>query len=511
MNSITNHQTLSGEEVVRALVALNEDVTAERITEIQQRVYAAGLLAGGSEAVLIGAVDAARHGPEHMDTTRKVEVMVDQLRKAAIDRPMVHCVGIDGRMDSTQDTVRVVLIRSGRARIGVLVDSVENKGVSVSNAPQAFMSAVASEKWPTTPINDIDWILRDRRGDFFRLAPSADDASFSAVDARRVFESYGLDLDALGLKQSLRWAGIAEVVDPASRGYVSRDYASRYATRHGAASDAEKETMTYALQAYGFLVERNERITLDVFADRIARHYDVSDPRTAEIVRTVRQVASYYLPVVDEAAQTREKTFEVGGVAFAAVRTMLPRPHWRLRVQESGELYEAGMGGISTESVPKMQADVEELFRRVSNGDQVDFRACFNLPEPGASADLLALATAFQAVYYTGKRSPGSTSDLDACWGKDAVDAIARHREGGVARVSGTSRAEEGVLADTLQRIQKALEGGEPYRAQALRGAEFKAAHTAAKRFAPDWKKCVAPYEARYTQLQQNASHDMSM
>lgn len=73
------------------------------------------------------------------------------------------------------------------------------------------------------------------------------------------------------------------------------------------------------------------------------------------------------------------KQFEVGGVKFAAVRTEFPRPHWRLRIEETGEVYDAGTGGISGESVPKMTADVEYLLVRVSKGDVADFRRRFGL------------------------------------------------------------------------------------------------------------------------------------
>jgi hypothetical protein len=74
------------------------------------------------------------------------------------------------------------------------------------------------------------------------------------------------------------------------------------------------------------------------------------------------------------------KQFEVGAVKFAAVRTEFPRPHWRLRIEETGNVLDAGAGGISGESVPKMIADVEYLLARVSKGDAADFRRRFGLP-----------------------------------------------------------------------------------------------------------------------------------
>lgn len=76
-----------------------------------------------------------------------------------------------------------------------------------------------------------------------------------------------------------------------------------------------------------------------------------------------------------------EKYFEVGSVKFAAVRTEFPRPHWCFRLEETGEVYGSGTGGISNESVPKMKSDIEVLLDRVSKGDIADFRRRFGLPE----------------------------------------------------------------------------------------------------------------------------------
>lgn len=77
------------------------------------------------------------------------------------------------------------------------------------------------------------------------------------------------------------------------------------------------------------------------------------------------------------------KPFEVGGVRFSALRRQHPIPHWVLRVEESGEVFEAGAGGISTESVPKMKASIEELLERVSKNDVADFRRRLGLPNDG--------------------------------------------------------------------------------------------------------------------------------
>lgn len=75
-----------------------------------------------------------------------------------------------------------------------------------------------------------------------------------------------------------------------------------------------------------------------------------------------------------------DKEFQVGGVKFEAVRTEFPRPHWLVRLVETGEVLQSGSGGISNVSVPKMHADIQDLLDRVSKGDIADFRRRFNLP-----------------------------------------------------------------------------------------------------------------------------------
>jgi hypothetical protein len=270
------------------------------------------------------------------------------------------------------------------------------------------------------------------------------------------------------------------------------------------------ELVAAALESFGedATAERINEIREQMIA---AGSADVTSASLAAQVGAARHVLAEKKALVAEVSQPpKEKTFEVGGVKFSAVRTMQPRPHWRLRIEESGEIFEPGTGGISTESAPKMQADVEELFRRMSKGDPVDFRARLNLPEAG-SPDTVALAGAFQAVYYTGKRMPEKTAQLEACWGNAAVDAIKRHGEGGISHEGGGSTAEECVLAGALEVIRNAVDGGEPYRSQALRGPEFKAAHAAAGRFAPDWRKCVESYEKTYAEVKQAASTDLSI
>lgn len=75
-----------------------------------------------------------------------------------------------------------------------------------------------------------------------------------------------------------------------------------------------------------------------------------------------------------------EKSFEIGGIKFSALRRQHPIPHWVFRLDETGVVYDPGTGGISNVSVPKMQASIQELFERVSKKDLTDFRKRFGLP-----------------------------------------------------------------------------------------------------------------------------------
>lgn len=83
-----------------------------------------------------------------------------------------------------------------------------------------------------------------------------------------------------------------------------------------------------------------------------------------------------------------EKSFEIGEIQFTAIRRQRPIPHWVFRLDETQEVFDSGAGGISNESVPKMQASILELFERISKKDVADFRKRFGLPAVPASAKL---------------------------------------------------------------------------------------------------------------------------
>lgn len=75
--------------------------------------------------------------------------------------------------------------------------------------------------------------------------------------------------------------------------YVARTPVGKVMAQFGATSQDERDTLEYAFSAYGFLVERNERLSLEDFADRISRNFDVTVPRNAEVVRVLRHCATH--------------------------------------------------------------------------------------------------------------------------------------------------------------------------------------------------------------------------
>jgi hypothetical protein len=62
---------------------------------------------------------------------------------------------------------------------------------------------------------------------------------------------------------------------------VARTVAGKVTAQFGATSRDERDTLEYAFSAYGFLIERNEHLSLVEFAERISRNFDVTVPRNA--------------------------------------------------------------------------------------------------------------------------------------------------------------------------------------------------------------------------------------
>lgn len=81
----------------------------------------------------------------------------------------------------------------------------------------------------------------------------------------------------------------------AQTAHVEVDHLRRFVMFFAPRTRDEQITGTYVGQSFAFLLQRNERLTLDQFADRIERHYCMSEPRNAEAVRVMRACAKYPL------------------------------------------------------------------------------------------------------------------------------------------------------------------------------------------------------------------------
>jgi hypothetical protein len=73
--------------------------------------------------------------------------------------------------------------------------------------------------------------------------------------------------------------------------YVERTCNGTLTARACLPTEEERKTLGYALGAYGYLVERNERVSLLEFADRISRHYDCNDARSQQVIEALRSSA----------------------------------------------------------------------------------------------------------------------------------------------------------------------------------------------------------------------------
>jgi hypothetical protein len=73
--------------------------------------------------------------------------------------------------------------------------------------------------------------------------------------------------------------------------FVERNHLGALTARYCFPSDEEQRTLQYIMDAYGFLVERSERVSLLELVDRISRHYDIDEPRNRIVVETLRSGA----------------------------------------------------------------------------------------------------------------------------------------------------------------------------------------------------------------------------
>lgn len=73
--------------------------------------------------------------------------------------------------------------------------------------------------------------------------------------------------------------------------YAERNCQGTLTARYCFRSDDERKTLEYVMGAYGYLVERNERVSLLELADRIAQRHDVTEPRNRVSIETLRSGA----------------------------------------------------------------------------------------------------------------------------------------------------------------------------------------------------------------------------
>lgn len=196
-------------------------------------------------------------------------------------------------------------------------------------------------------------------------------------------------------------------------------------------------------------------------------------------------------------------TFAIGDTLFSAVKFDSPRNHWRVRLEETGEVLNSGAGGISNISVPKMKASIQNLLDGVSNGDIANFRDRFGLnATPPEQINLLvddtkdriekfirndrslADLTAFKVHIPEGDRILPMTHGLTDRWG-DPNDYTAKNRfakalfenEAQLEKLRGTMVDEESFITATPRGYALHIEK-EYYSTETDATEDFKPNHT---------------------------------
>lgn len=79
---------------------------------------------------------------------------------------------------------------------------------------------------------------------------------------------------------------------PSVQSYLERDYLGRIGGKlRFAGTKYLNEMLCYAIDAYGFLIARNERLTPQEFIERIRRAYDCEgEPRNMAVVDALGQL-----------------------------------------------------------------------------------------------------------------------------------------------------------------------------------------------------------------------------
>ncbi|CAE6795260.1 hypothetical protein R70006_05042 [Paraburkholderia domus] len=268
------------EEVLASLMSLGEDPTANRVDAMHARIDAAALSGSDRADVVRAAVDAAR---VQFDATAPAD------EKTA---------------DNSAD------------RVGKLV------GTEAWTTAISFMGKRMSTGCTIEEIGDWKWGPDGQPWRSMRVfAPGFNGGGNIVVNASTLFcdEACTQQIDVGTAPPPKTFGAVAGKPQP----FVSRDRVGKLEGRFSVTSQAEKETMAYALDTYGFLLKRNERISLTDYADRIAKTYDITVPQNAEVVRVLRQCATYPVANVEtvtirEDRETPEsRVLDINGRRFA--------------------------------------------------------------------------------------------------------------------------------------------------------------------------------------------------
>ena len=73
--------------------------------------------------------------------------------------------------------------------------------------------------------------------------------------------------------------------------YAERNCQGMLIAQYCFPTEEERETLKYVMAVYGYLIARNERVSLLELADRIADRYDVSERRNRVAIETLRSGA----------------------------------------------------------------------------------------------------------------------------------------------------------------------------------------------------------------------------
>ncbi|TAL80707.1 MAG: hypothetical protein EPN77_19405 [Candidimonas sp.] len=87
-----------------------------------------------------------------------------------------------------------------------------------------------------------------------------------------------------------------------SKPFVKRDAVGILSGRVGLAGKEDALTLEFAFMNFGFLIARNECLSLSDYAERIRRNYVAATPQVAEVLRVLHEYAERELPPFRTAA-----------------------------------------------------------------------------------------------------------------------------------------------------------------------------------------------------------------